>query len=156
MKHNQMNVKKKQGEKVINLAGAISKADKSKTVYQCIDCGSDLILDQTFRLKNPHAGGTGYFCGPCNKTFDDALVRLPKKPKAVISSVGDPNLRNIFMIATVPENKGLEKEFDEYSKYDPEKTADQQIINSGATILHSEIEITDSSGFNRTLVRRNR
>jgi hypothetical protein len=148
-----MNVKRKD-EKFTNLAGAISKADKAKTVFQCIDCGSDLIKDLTFRLKNPHAGGIGYFCGPCNKTFDDALVRLPKKPKAVISSVGDPNLRNIFMIATVPENKGLAEEFDEYSKYDPEKTADQQIINSGATIINSEITLSDSSGSNRTLVRR--
>ena len=127
-KNNERKKEAREREKVINLAGAISKADKSKTVYQCIDCGSDLILDQTFRLKNPHAGGTGYFCGPCNKTFDDALVRLPKKPKAVISSVGDPNLRNIFMIATVPEDKGLMEEFDEYSKYDPEKNADQKLL----------------------------
>lgn len=148
-----MNVKKKQ-EKVINLAGAISKADKSKTIYQCLDCGSDLIKDLTFRLKNPHAGGTGYFCGPCNKTFDDALVRLRKKPKAVISSVGDPNLRNIFMIGTIPENKGLIDEFDEYEKYDPEGSADQKLVISGATIINSEITLSDSSGSNRTLVRR--
>ena len=111
-----MNVKKKQGEKVINLAGAILKADKARTIYQCIDCGSDLIVDLTLKLKNPHASGTGYFCGPCNKTFDDALVRLPKKPKAVISSVADPNLRNIFMIATIPEDKGFMDKFDGYEK----------------------------------------
>ena len=63
------------------------------------------------------------------------------------------------MIGTIPENKGFAEEFDtdEYSKYDPEKYADQQIINSGATIIDSHIEITDSaSGRNRTLVKRSK
>ena len=43
---------------------------------------------------------------------------------------------------------------DEYTKYDPEPNADQFLTNSGATILHSEIEITDSQGRNRRIVRR--
>ena len=58
------------------------------------------------------------------------------------------------MIATVPENKGFMDKFDGYEKYDPEESADQRLINSGATIINSEIEMTDSSGRNRTLVRR--
>jgi hypothetical protein len=32
--------------------------------------------------------------------------------------------------------------------------ADQQLINSGATIISSTIEISDSSGNNRIIVRR--
>lgn len=143
-------------EEFIDLSRTITAANKAKVTYLCQDCGSDLILDASYKTRNPFAGGSGYFCTSCLKTYDDSLVRLPKKPKAVTSSIGDPNLRNPFIIGTVPENKGFPEEFDEYSKYDPEKMADQQIINSGATILHSEIEITDSSGFNRTLVRRNR
>ena len=75
-----MNVKKKQ-EKVINLAGAISKTDKSKTVYQCIDCGSDLILDLTFKLKNPHASGTGYFCGPAIRHLMMPLSDYPRNQR---------------------------------------------------------------------------
>ena len=79
-----MNVKKKQeqgGEKVINLAGAISKADKSKTVYQCIDCGSDLILDQTFRLKNPHAGVIGYSAAPAARHLMMPLSDYPRNQR---------------------------------------------------------------------------
>jgi hypothetical protein len=44
---------------------------------------------------------------------------------------------------------------DAYAKYDPEPNADQFLINSGATIIRSEITLTDSSGHNRTIVRRN-
>jgi len=56
----------------------------------------------------------------------------------------------------VPEDKGGNELFeDEYSKYDPETSADLFLINSGATIIDSRIEITDSSGRNRALVRRN-
>ena len=39
---------------------------------------------------------------------------------------------------------------DEYSKYDPEPDADQLLINSGATIIHSELEING-----RLIVRPN-
>ena len=59
---------------------------------------------------------------------------------------------------TVPEDKGPDYDNmeDEYSKYDEmfDGQADQFLINSGATILRSEIEITDSQGRNRKLVRR--
>jgi hypothetical protein len=44
---------------------------------------------------------------------------------------------------------------DAYAKYDPEPNVDQFLINSGATITRSEIALTDSSGHNRTIVRRN-
>jgi hypothetical protein len=33
----------------------------------------------------------------------------------------------------------------EYAKYDPEPNPDQLLINSGATIITSEITLTDSS-----------
>ena len=53
----------------------------------------------------------------------------------------------------VPDYQNVE---DEYSKYDEmwDGFADQQLINSGATIISSTLELTDSSGRNRTLVRR--
>ena len=60
----------------------------------------------------------------------------------------------ILSFGTVPENKGFMEEFDEYEKYDPEENADQWLINSGATIINSEITLSDSSGRNRILVRR--
>ena len=59
---------------------------------------------------------------------------------------------------SIPESnsKGLEEPEDEYAKYDQmwDGQADQFLINSGATIIRSEIEVTDSQGRNRRLVRR--
>lgn len=54
----------------------------------------------------------------------------------------------------VTENKGLEPLEDGYKKYDPEEYADEHLIQQGATIIRSEITITDSWGRNRTIVRR--
>ena len=47
---------------------------------------------------------------------------------------------------------------DEYEKYNQmwDGQADQLLINTGATIIRSEIEITDSQGRNRKIVRRNK
>ena len=84
---------------------------------------------------------------------------LVNKPKPVTSTIGDTrtgtgNSKPLFKF--VPEDKGGNELFeDEYSKYDPETSADLFLINSGATIKDSRIEITDSSGRNRALVRRN-
>jgi hypothetical protein len=60
------------------------------------------------------------------------------------------------LIFTINEDKGKGMIVeDKYAKYDPEPNADQFLINSGATIIRSEITLTDSSGHNRTIVRRN-
>jgi hypothetical protein len=67
------------------------------------------------------AGGTGYFCGSCNKTFDDSLVRLQKKPRAVTSTIGDPLTRSQSIVFThVAEDKGFNTIEDEYARHDPE------------------------------------
>lgn len=62
---------------------------------------------------------------------------------------------------TIREDKGIadySNMEDEYSKYDSEfdGNADQFLIDSGATIIDSRIELTDYMGRNRTLVRRSR
>ena len=69
-----------------------------------------------------------------------------------------PNSKPSFF--TISEDKGIEDydnmDMDEYEKYDSQfdGQADQFLINSGATIIRSEITLTDSSGRNRVLVRR--
>jgi hypothetical protein len=76
--------------------------------------------------------------------------------KTLRATVNGRNNQPVF--TTVKEDKGgLNMIEDEYEKYDSmwDGFADQQIINSGATIISSTLEITDSSGRNRTLVRRN-
>ena len=136
-------------ERFIDLTSLLG--DKSYITYVCKDCNTDLILDAEYQIKNPFSRGRGYFCGFCQKTYDDSLVRLVKKPKAVTSIIHD---KNDLVFQPIPEDKGLEPIEDEYKKYDPEPFADQYLINSGATIIDSRIELTDSSGRNRILVRR--
>ena len=121
--------------------------------YNAPDCNNDLILDSSFRLKNPLAGGKGYWCGSCAKVFNISLVHLHKKPKAVTSTIGGTRNQD-FIFQYVPEDKGINDQgYDEYTKYDPEPNADQFPINLGATIIDSRIEITDSEGSHRTLVK---
>ena len=74
------------------------------------------------------------------------------------------NRDNQPLFATVHEDKGggavpdytSEEYQDEYSRYDEmlDGFADQELIDSGATIIRSEIQLTDSSARNRVLVRR--
>ena len=61
------------------------------------------------------------------------------------------------ILAFIPEDKGVRPTEDEYEKYNQvwDGQADEHIINSGATIIRSEITLTDSSGNNKRLVRRN-
>ena len=159
-------MKDKEGkkEKFIDLtSAAVADTDKSNNVtYVCPDCDDDLILDASHQVKNPFSRGRGYFCGSCQMTFDDSLVHLHKKPKAVTSTIGDfssgNNSNNLVPIVEyISEDRVIDPDIieDEYSKYDPEESADEHLINSGATIIRSEIQLTDSSGRNRILVRRN-
>ena len=59
----------------------------------------------------------------------------------------------IFMTASEDKGNGFQVE-DEYKKHDPESMADKLLESTGATILHSEVTLTDSSGNTRTFVRR--
>lgn len=43
---------------------------------------------------------------------------------------------------------------DEYEKYDPEPGDDEMMKMQGFHIISSEIQPTDSSGMNRTIVKR--
>ena len=146
-------------EGFIDLASTMQGAKHANAVFQCPHCNNvDLIKDASFQVKNPFTRGTGYFCSECGQTFDDSLVNLRKKPKAVnsIIAVNGNNYPNAVFFSYVQEDKGVidVDQYDEYAKYDPEENADQFLINSGATILDSRIEITDSSGRNRIIVRR--
>ena len=146
------NTKAMKKERFIDLASPTD--NKSYITYVCNECGTDLILDAEYQIKNPFSRGRGYFCGSCQKTYDDSLVRLTKKPRAVAATIG--NMKNDLVFQSVLEDKGLDIVEDEYSKYDQnlEPSADQFLINSGATIICSEITLADSGGRNRTLVRR--
>jgi hypothetical protein len=97
-----------------------------------------------------------------DRVMDLTGIKPVKKRNTVRSGLGDysssnSNSNNVIFMA-IPEqgHKGLEEQEDEYAKYDQmwDGQADEQIIASGATIIRSEIEITDSQGRNRKLVRR--
>ena len=98
------------------------------------------------------------------KIIDLTGIKPVKRRNTVRSGLGDTSTsnnrsssNNDIVFFTVSDHKGLEEPEDEYAKYDQmfDGFADQQLINSGATIIKSEIEITDSQGRNRKLVRRN-
>ena len=98
------------------------------------------------------------------KIIDLTGIKPQRKRNTVRSGLGDTSSVSSssskdIVLMTIPEsnNKGLEEREDEYEKYSQmfDGQADQFLINSGATIISSTIEISDSSGHNRTLVRRN-
>ena len=94
-----------------------------------------------------------------DKIVDLTGLKPQKRRNTVRSGLGDTSAAptNDIMLFTVPDHKGLiDEQEDEYAKYDQmfDGQADQFLINSGATIIKSEIEITDSQGRNRKLVRR--
>lgn len=89
------------------------------------------------------------------------LTGIAQQNKASLrSTIGDNN-RPIFSVVredkdgrgVVPSHQNVGDEYDKYNDlFDP--NADQWLINQGATIIKSEITLTDSSGNNRVLVRR--
>jgi hypothetical protein len=58
-----------------------------------------------------------------------------------------------FIAQVVPEDKDIFR-VDEFQEYDPDPNEEAQIKAMGGKILDSHIELTDSSGMNRTIVRR--
>lgn len=146
---------------IVDLASTQKQAQEESKVYVCSECGKDLVLDTTYRLRNPY-GGEGYYCSNINKcpmfgkVLDLSLEKLNVKPRPVkgaISNLKDASQEPI--IETIAEDKGLQPVEDEYEKYDPEGDTDFRMEREGFHIISSEIQLTDSSGMNRTIVKRN-
>jgi hypothetical protein len=148
--------------KVIDLASTLKEAQDESKTYICSECGNDLVYDKTYRLRNPFAG-EGFFCSNINKCSmfgkiqDISLVKLKVKPRPVKGAIS--NLKDAsqeVMISFVDENKGglsIENEYEKISqRFEPSE--DERLRLSGAKITRSEIILTDSSGMNRTLVKR--
>ncbi|MGH9976886.1 MAG: hypothetical protein ACRD8Z_13785 [Nitrososphaeraceae archaeon] len=55
---------RKKKEEFTNLAASKAALDKARTTYLCSDCGSDLIIDNSYKMTNPHAGGTVISANP--------------------------------------------------------------------------------------------
>ena len=93
--------------------------------------------------------------------IDLTSITSQNKASSLRSTLGDNN-RPIFSVVRedkdgrglVPSHQNMGDEYDKYNDlFDP--NADQWLINQGATIINSTIELTDSQGHNRILVRRN-
>jgi hypothetical protein len=82
--------------------------------------------------------------------------------RGTVSSNQNQNQNNKPTIFIIQEDKGGfgyspdSNSKDEYSKYNDlfDPNDDERLINSGATIISSTLELTDSSGMNRTIVRK--
>jgi hypothetical protein len=77
----------------------------------------------------------------------------PRKVQGVISNL--QNASREYIIETIQEDNELAVFEDGYEKYDPEPGEEKMIKGMGGTIIDSRIELTDSVGMNRTIVRRN-
>lgn len=150
------------GDKVIDLLSLQKEAQDESKTYICSVCGNDLVHDRTYRLRNPY-GGEGYFCSNINKCpsfakiIDISLVKpkvRPRPVKGAVSNIKDANQE--VMIDFISEDKGLTFEKDDYDKYNEllEPNEDETLKAQGFHITSSEIQLTDSSGNNRTVVKR--
>jgi hypothetical protein len=140
----------KNNGKVTDLTG-LGKTPASEIRYLCKECkgkGSEQLLWP--HKKTSPSSGPCYKCSVCGTVYDSSLVKLPKAAKSVSSSVA---AKDTFFFETIPENRGLVQLEDEYQKYNPEPE-EERLGAQGATILRSEITLTDSQGHNRTVVKR--
>jgi hypothetical protein len=79
-----------------------------------------------------------------------AQLRYVQSPIAPFNLKDDPSASPIEFI---DEQKGFDR-INEYEKYDPEPGDDERMKMAGFHIVESRIELTDSSGRNRTIVKR--
>lgn len=141
-------------EDIIDLTG-ITDSSASDIRYVCKECKPEqiLIAYPQAQIENPFAG-TSYRCQRCNTVYDSSLVKLARAAKPVRSTIGsERDSQTDFIVDIVPENKGLIVE-DEYEKYNPEPNEEEWFRAQGFHIIESRIELTDSSGMNRTIVKR--
>jgi hypothetical protein len=90
------------------------------------------------------------------RSFKSKVDTQSGKRKGLSSKLG-PNSDDIVPIfISIPENgsKNIVEVEDGYEKYNPDIAEDQKLLNQGATILHSEVTLTDASGNKQTFVRR--
>lgn len=137
---------------------SIMNSSATDNRYICKECQPQeeqlLVAYPQAQIENPFAGPS-YRCPNCGTVYDSSLVKLPRSARKVRSTIGsDRDFASNFVIETVPENRGLSIVEDEYDKYDPEPDEEEIIKGMGGTIIDSRIELTDSSGMNKTLVRR--
>lgn len=146
--------RKEVNEDIVDLTG-INLASATENRYICKECKPEQILmpyPQAQR-ENPFAGPS-YRCPICNTVYDSSLVKLARVAKPVRSTIGsERDIQSDFIVDIVPENKGLIVE-DEYEKYNPEPNEEEWFRAQGFHIIESRIELTDSSGMNRTIVKR--
>lgn len=147
--------------KVIDLISLQKEAQDESKVYVCSECGKDLIHDKSYRLRNPY-GGDVYLCSNVNKcsmfgkVLDISFEKIKVKPRPIKGAISNPRDANQeVMIDFLSEDKGIGIERDTYEKYDPEPGEDERMKMQGFHIISSEIQLTDSSGNNRTIVKRN-
>jgi hypothetical protein len=142
---------------VIDIASVILEAKTAKNTFLCQYCVEPLVFYAKAQIDNPHAGPS-YICTKCGIVTDSSLEKLPKAAKKVTSSIGSPTNVTPF-IETIPENAGeslLNQRRDEYAEINQrfEPNEDEQIKAMGGTIIESRIQLTDSTGQNKTYVKR--
>lgn len=135
-----------------NASGMLESMNQKRAKYireqRCNAKQSDNVINLTLSDDNDSSAGI-----PINAITSSGNSSISKTKVYKSGLAKDADNANSPIFSTVQEDTNRRE--DEYSKYDPEPDADNFLINSGATIIDSRIEITDSSGRNRVIVRRN-
>ena len=135
---------------------SIAFASTENKEYICKDCKSELLVEYPeAQIENPFAGPS-FICPKCNRVYDSSLEKLQSKPRPIKSTLGqqiDLN-NNGPLFDVIPERSSFDLSRDEYEALDPEGDTDEMMKAEGWHITDSRIELTDSHGMNRTIVKR--
>jgi RNase P subunit RPR2 len=154
-KSNKAKVTQNKHHDIIDVATSISQAQTASIRYTCKYCPdatATLLPYPQARVQHPHAGPS-YICPKCGTVYDSSLEKLPRAAKRVTGAIEAAETPPF--IETIDERAGVQDRQDEYDKYNPEPNEEEQIKAMGATLIESKIEITDTQGNNRTIVKRN-
>ncbi|HZD35197.1 MAG TPA: hypothetical protein VE130_08340 [Nitrososphaeraceae archaeon] len=91
-----------------------------------------------------------------NKKKKDSIDKKPQKRSRITASRQGTGSRSTNQSERyVSEYSGLERTYDEYDRYEDifDANASEYLVNQDASIILSEITITDTQGRNRTLAR---
>lgn len=151
MKNNTNNDNKTKTDDVIDLASVVAAAaSEVSPIYVCDTYEGNIKL-----IPHPQEtpfSGPSYVCPSCGTVTDSSLTTMRHmiqvKPSLVRRDLQLQDTDIDFI-----EDKGFPVQ-DEYERFDVDTFDDERLRSQGFEIVETTIELVDSSGRNRTIVKR--